>query len=111
MYGSVGPCPLCQFLDLYTDGRTPWTGDQPVARPLRAHSSAQTQNKRTWTSIFQVGFQPSILVYERAKIDNDLDRAATVITIIAFYIKQMRYDISNIQIHFIIRLLQVSVYP
>jgi hypothetical protein len=23
--------PLFQFLNLYTDGRTPWTSDQPVA--------------------------------------------------------------------------------
>jgi hypothetical protein len=29
------------FLILYTVGRTPWTGDQPVAR------TTQTQNKRT----------------------------------------------------------------
>jgi hypothetical protein len=29
-----GPWPLSQFLNLYTVGRTPWTGDQPVARPL-----------------------------------------------------------------------------
>jgi hypothetical protein len=30
-----------QFLNPRTVGRTPWTGDQPVAMPL------QTQNKRT----------------------------------------------------------------
>jgi hypothetical protein len=35
------------FLNLYTVGRTPWTGDQPVARPLPAHITTQTQNKRT----------------------------------------------------------------
>jgi hypothetical protein len=29
----------------YTDGRTPWTGDQPFARPLLAHRT-QAQNKR-----------------------------------------------------------------
>jgi hypothetical protein len=33
----VGPWPLFQFLNLYTAGRTPWTGDQPVARPLPTH--------------------------------------------------------------------------
>jgi hypothetical protein len=27
----------------YTVGRTPWTGDQPVARPLHAHRTTQTQ--------------------------------------------------------------------
>jgi hypothetical protein len=34
-----------QFLNTYTIGRTPWTGDQPVARPLPTHRSTQTQNK------------------------------------------------------------------
>jgi hypothetical protein len=43
----VEPWPLFQFLNLYTVGRTPWTGDQPVARPLPTHRTAQTQNKRT----------------------------------------------------------------
>jgi hypothetical protein len=31
------PRPLFQFLNQYTVGRTPWTGDQLVARPLPAH--------------------------------------------------------------------------
>jgi hypothetical protein len=31
----------------YTDGGTPWTSDQPVARPLPTHRATQTQNKRT----------------------------------------------------------------
>jgi hypothetical protein len=31
----------------YTDCRTPWTGDQLVARPVPKHRTAQTQNKRT----------------------------------------------------------------
>jgi hypothetical protein len=35
------------FLILYTDARTPWTRDQPVARPLPTHRSTQTQNKHT----------------------------------------------------------------
>jgi hypothetical protein len=33
-------------LSFYTVGRTPWTGDQPVARPLPKHRTTQTQNKR-----------------------------------------------------------------
>jgi hypothetical protein len=33
------------FLILYAVGMTPWTGDQPVARPLPTHSTTQTQNK------------------------------------------------------------------
>jgi hypothetical protein len=32
-----GPWPLSKFLNLYRVGRSPWTGDQPVARPLPAH--------------------------------------------------------------------------
>jgi hypothetical protein len=36
----VGPRKLFQFLY-----RTPWTGDQPVARPLATHRATQTQNK------------------------------------------------------------------
>jgi hypothetical protein len=54
----VGPWPLFQFLDLYTVGRTPRTGDQPVARPLPAYRTAQTGNKGTEISMLQVGFEP-----------------------------------------------------
>jgi hypothetical protein len=37
-----------QFYD-FTDGRTPWTSDQLVARPLPKHRTTQTQNKRIYT--------------------------------------------------------------
>jgi hypothetical protein len=48
----VGPWPLLQFLNLfYTDDRTPWTSDQPVARQLPTHRTTQTQDKRTQTSM------------------------------------------------------------
>jgi hypothetical protein len=40
-----------QFLNLYTVGRTPLTGDQPVVRPLPTHTTTQTQNKRAQTSM------------------------------------------------------------
>jgi hypothetical protein len=33
----VGPQPLCSSLILYTLGRSPWMGDQPVERPLPTH--------------------------------------------------------------------------
>jgi hypothetical protein len=46
-------------LILHTVGRTPWTGDQPVARPPPTHTAKQTQNKRTQTSIPPVGFEPT----------------------------------------------------
>jgi hypothetical protein len=67
------------FLIFYTVGRTPCTGDQPVARPLPRHRTTQTQNKRTQTSMPRVGFEPMIPVFERAKTVHALDRAATVI--------------------------------
>jgi hypothetical protein len=52
--------------------------DEPVARPLPAHMTAQTQNKRTQASMPQVGFEPVIPVFERVKTVHALDRAATV---------------------------------
>jgi hypothetical protein len=42
-------------------------GDQPVAMPLAANRTAQTQNKRTQTSMPRMGFEPTIPVFERAK--------------------------------------------
>jgi hypothetical protein len=39
------------FLMLYTVGRTPWTGDQSVARPISTHKTTQTQNKCTQISM------------------------------------------------------------
>jgi hypothetical protein len=74
-----GPWPLFQFLNLYTVGRTPWTGHHPFARPLPTHRTTQTQNKRTQTSIPWVGFEPTISVFERAKTVHALDCTATVI--------------------------------
>jgi hypothetical protein len=56
------------FSILYTVRRTPWTGDEPVARPLPMQIHMP-----------QVRFKPTIPVFERAKTVHDLDRAATVI--------------------------------
>jgi hypothetical protein len=43
---------LLQFSNhFYTDGRTSWTGDQSVARPLPTHRTTQTQNKHTDTHV------------------------------------------------------------
>jgi hypothetical protein len=66
-------------LFFYTVGRTPWTGDEPVTRPLPTHRTAQTQNKRTKTSMPWVGFEPTISAFERAKTVYALDRSATVV--------------------------------
>jgi hypothetical protein len=67
------------FLILYAAGRTPWTGNQSVARPLPTHRTTQTQNKRTQTSMPWVGFEFTIPVFERAKTFHALDRATTMI--------------------------------
>jgi hypothetical protein len=76
----VGPWLFLQFRNLsYTDGRTPWRSDQPVAKPLPAHRRTQTQNKCTQTSMSRVGFEPTIPAFERAKTVPALDRAATAI--------------------------------
>jgi hypothetical protein len=52
-------------------------GNQPAARPLPTHSTTQTQNKRTHTSMPRVGFEPTIQVFERAKSVHAIDRVAT----------------------------------
>jgi hypothetical protein len=46
LHNPCGPRPLFQFLNLYTAGRTPWTGDEPVSR-LRPTHRTSTQNERT----------------------------------------------------------------
>jgi hypothetical protein len=67
------------FLILYTVGRTPWMGDQPVARPKSTHRTTQTQNKCRQTSMPWVGFESTIPAFEREKTVHALDRAAIVI--------------------------------
>jgi hypothetical protein len=69
-YLSMGLQPFVEpwlvlFLDRLLCRYDPLEGDQTVARPLPAHKTAQTQNKRT--QIPQVGFEPTILLFERAK--------------------------------------------
>jgi hypothetical protein len=66
------------FLIFYTVGRTLSTGVSP-SQGRYLHTGQHKQNKRTQTSMSQMGFQPTIPVFERAKIVHALDRAATVI--------------------------------
>jgi hypothetical protein len=66
-------------LGLFFSFLTPWTRDQSVARPLPAHRTAQTQNKRRQTSMPQVGFEPTKPMFERAKTIHTLDCVATAI--------------------------------
>jgi hypothetical protein len=54
-------------------------GDQPFARPLPAHITAQTHKKGKKTSMPRVGFDPTILVFKRKKRVHAPDRAANVI--------------------------------
>jgi hypothetical protein len=70
------------LLIYYTVGRTPWTGDQPVARPLPTHRTTQTKNKSTQTSMPPVGFESTISMLERAKTLHADHCAAAVIGII-----------------------------
>jgi hypothetical protein len=81
-YGSTALCwdlgHFFSFLIFYTVCRSPWKGDQPVARPLLAHRTAKTQNKRIQTSVPRVGFKLMIPLFEWGKISHVLDHAATV---------------------------------
>jgi hypothetical protein len=61
------------LLILYTGGRTPIYGDQPIAISLHIHRATQTQNERAQTSISPVGFEPTTSVFERAKAVHALD--------------------------------------
>jgi hypothetical protein len=46
----LGPGLLFSFVIFFTqDGRTPWTGDQPVARPLPTQRTTQTEQTRART--------------------------------------------------------------
>jgi hypothetical protein len=51
----------------------------PARRKAATYTATQKQNKRTQTSIPRVGFEPTILVFGRAKTVHALERAATVI--------------------------------
>jgi hypothetical protein len=59
---------------------TPWTRDQPDARPLPARRTTRTQNKLRQTFMTREGFEPTISMLERAKTLHVLYRAATVMS-------------------------------
>jgi hypothetical protein len=77
---------------IYTGGRTSWTGDQPVARPLPTQDNANTEEMHTQTSMPWVRFEPTIPAFERAKTVHVLDRAATVIGWFHFFKQRMAWD-------------------
>jgi hypothetical protein len=90
------------FLILYTVGRTPWTGDRPVVRPLPTHRTTQTHNKRTQISMPRVGFETTIPVFQPAKTVHGLDPATPMIgQLIAFTVPKILIpDISLINLGF-----------
>jgi hypothetical protein len=53
----IGPSPLFSFLFFYTVGRTPWTGDQPVVRPVPTHTAYSEWIMKLGLSFFSWRFQ------------------------------------------------------
>jgi hypothetical protein len=82
----VGPWPPFSFLIPCIGGRTPWMGDQSVARPLHIHRT-QTKNKRTHISMPRVGLETTTPVFEQAKTVHALDHTATVIGPTPYYLQ------------------------
>jgi hypothetical protein len=74
IYGSTA---LCWALAAFSAGLLGRGISPTQGRYL--HRTAQTQNKRTQTSMSQVGFEPTIPVFERLKTVHALDRSDTVI--------------------------------
>jgi hypothetical protein len=85
-----------QLLNPRTVGKTPWTGDEPVSRPL----PTQTQNKRTQTSMPLVGFEPTITVLERAKTVRAQDGWPLSSAAMSLYHSFTRTSISSFAVSF-----------
>jgi hypothetical protein len=66
---------------LYRVGRTPWTGDQPVARPLPTQNKTE-KNADIHTSS---GIRTYDQMFEQAKTFRESDRAATLIGILVTF--------------------------
>jgi hypothetical protein len=71
---------IFQFRDHFTDGRTPWTGDQLVARPLPKHRTTKTENKHTYIPIIHAlcGIQTHNPGFRASEDSTSSDRSATV---------------------------------
>jgi hypothetical protein len=72
LHPFVGPGRLFSFIILYTFGRTPWTGDRPVAWPLPTHRTTQKHNKCIQTSVPWVRLETRTPVFERVKMVHDI---------------------------------------
>jgi hypothetical protein len=80
MHTGLFPLKLIWYYEsLRTLDRTPWNLINPVARPLLTGRTTQTQKKRGQSSMPRVGFESTILLFERTKRFHASDRAATVI--------------------------------
>jgi hypothetical protein len=111
LYNPLGPWPLLfSFMIIFTDGKTPWTSDQLVARPPPKHRITQTQNKHTHqTSMPWVGFEPTISASERAKTVHALDHSATVTGLFSFTsISLSKYSSEIYLIRFPLRVMILS---
>jgi hypothetical protein len=76
----VGPWPLFQFLDLFTQSVGPLgRGICPSQGRYQHIEQHKHRKKRTQTSMPWVGFELTIPVFERARTFHNLDRAATAI--------------------------------
>jgi hypothetical protein len=73
----VGLGRFLNLLILYTIGKIPWTGDQPIARSLPTRRTTQTE--QTQTSMPRVGLEPTTPAFDWEKTVYALDRAVTVI--------------------------------
>jgi hypothetical protein len=66
-------------------------------RSARLKAATYTQNKRTQTSMSRVGFEPTNPVFEWAKTCHALDRAASVIGLLHFYINRTPLICDNVR--------------
>jgi hypothetical protein len=97
---------LLQFRSPFcTDGTTPSTSDQPVARPLPSGQYKQRINAYTHqTPIPWVGFEPTIPAFELAKTVHALDFAAIEIGVYSI-IASLKYVYVSIRVMKVKRLI------
>jgi hypothetical protein len=78
---QFGPWPISmklQFSRSWTVDRTPWAGDQLVARPLPVYNHRKTHTRTLKHPCPGWGLEPTIPASEREKTVHALDRPATV---------------------------------
>jgi hypothetical protein len=78
------------YCSFYAVGGIPYTrgGGRARRKAPYLHTGQIKQNKRTQICIPQVGFEPTIPVFERAKTVHALDRAVTVNCRLLFHQKE-----------------------